>query len=947
MKKRTLFGSLALTLLLGVGLIGCTPAQEPEPEPEPQQEVKINVTAAGNKTTLIVGETVQLSADVQGVTWRSLATDVASVSADGLVTALKAGDAMIRASKDGYKNGSITITVTKAPEKQAKYKIDFEKADHIAASADGRWGMNYGGTWYGPDDPYSPVESSQGTTEDGTSLGWLNQGCKEILTFTSDKAVKVVIGASMARSASEELANLITAKFNGVAMTLSGTLDGAEEGAAEQYHNWHNIEYGEVDLIAGNNVLEIEVIAQTGPNLNEFLVFTEEELTLEAVLPAQKVKIEVQQDSFDLVEEETANIVVTNAEGVAFASSNANVATVDADGKITAMGKGTATINVTKDGMLPATVTVNVTAKPVSNQMILAAADAILVEAEEGAANPVAVEADHGNIGYFSAGDTATWNFTIAAAQKATLLMSAAFASEVALDETIQITVNGVAVDLTGKVVPAGTNSCDYYSFNDVNLGEVDLVAGENVLVITAIAQAPNIECMKLNLGEGGGTQPVRYEMTFNEENTWQPVGDPIPNVPDPEKFVDGIAYYWADQNWCGSNVTMGDHYVEDGVLHASYTESTGACDFGVQLFIKNRALEAGKNYEVSFKVTASKAAAIKMNDTGDYIALAAETEQEVKVQYTEIDTMSSFKFIVKINDDFRDNSFVIKDIAWEEVHEAQPMTIALDQTADLARLEMVDGKPCYVVRITYTGDFAENTYVMYNNDDTLPFVKAEHDATRATVDIFFDISGLALGAGQFWPHLKVNGTPWNGEGQNGDVKNDAMGNGELEGAIEYNGIEYYINVAYTMPTIMNRDASLPRYAIKSATIVAGEEGKPQVVITGTCKNATAEMFAIDFQLLNVWTYFNLNCEVAIDAENGTFRLTANVLDAKDGNGNALVDGQYVFHITFNGGSAANLGQYTGFEGTSVAYEGRTYGLVGVYQWWSNLIFLEVGTVAE
>lgn len=79
---------------------------------------RISVSAADNKTTLELQETVQLSAKngndaVDGVTWTSSDATVASVN-NGLVTGLKKGEATITAAKDGFNSGSITIKVNGA-----------------------------------------------------------------------------------------------------------------------------------------------------------------------------------------------------------------------------------------------------------------------------------------------------------------------------------------------------------------------------------------------------------------------------------------------------------------------------------------------------------------------------------------------------------------------------------------------------------------------------------------------------------------------------------------------------------------------------------------------------------------------------------------------------------------------------------------------------------------
>ena len=82
------------------------------PETTSQQQA-IKITAAGGKKSLEIGEEVQLSADVDGVAWSSANAEVATVSDAGLVKAIAPGSATIKAVKEGYKDGSISITVTK------------------------------------------------------------------------------------------------------------------------------------------------------------------------------------------------------------------------------------------------------------------------------------------------------------------------------------------------------------------------------------------------------------------------------------------------------------------------------------------------------------------------------------------------------------------------------------------------------------------------------------------------------------------------------------------------------------------------------------------------------------------------------------------------------------------------------------------------------------------
>ena len=118
MKIKKVFGAVALLLALTV--VGCnnnTPANSASSKKggtvsSSSALPSIAVSAAESKTSLLPGETVQLSSSVEGVTWESSAAAVATVSDAGLVTAVKRGSATIKAKKDGYKDGSLSITVT-------------------------------------------------------------------------------------------------------------------------------------------------------------------------------------------------------------------------------------------------------------------------------------------------------------------------------------------------------------------------------------------------------------------------------------------------------------------------------------------------------------------------------------------------------------------------------------------------------------------------------------------------------------------------------------------------------------------------------------------------------------------------------------------------------------------------------------------------------------------
>lgn len=118
MKLKKVFGALAVLLALTV--VGCNNAPANSASSGKKGGAtstsalpSISITAAGSKTSISLGETVQLNSSVEGVTWESSAVAVATVDQTGLVSAVAKGSTTIKAKKEGYKDGSISITVTK------------------------------------------------------------------------------------------------------------------------------------------------------------------------------------------------------------------------------------------------------------------------------------------------------------------------------------------------------------------------------------------------------------------------------------------------------------------------------------------------------------------------------------------------------------------------------------------------------------------------------------------------------------------------------------------------------------------------------------------------------------------------------------------------------------------------------------------------------------------
>ena len=132
--KHTLyrFVSLAMMLVMAAGLsVSCGPAEQPEPKPTPTPTptavAVTGVTLNKATLTLVEGSSEALTATVspdnasnKSVSWKSSASDIATVDGSGKVTAVKAGSATITVTTaDGGKTATCSVTVTE----QAKIVI--------------------------------------------------------------------------------------------------------------------------------------------------------------------------------------------------------------------------------------------------------------------------------------------------------------------------------------------------------------------------------------------------------------------------------------------------------------------------------------------------------------------------------------------------------------------------------------------------------------------------------------------------------------------------------------------------------------------------------------------------------------------------------------------------------------------------------------------------------
>lgn len=246
--KKTKFLLPLFALALTFGVIGCNQSggNSASSAPTPSKssvpaKPKITVAAADNKTTLELEETVQLSAKegdaaLDGVTWKTSDATIASVSDTGLVKALKKGTAQISATKDGYTEGKISITVNGA---DIIVQVESGTSEGNAVT----------------------FKESHNVDTDMVDQ-WPSQAVLT-LTFEAKKAgnyefyISCRAHGGYQSENTDVFADVLEVKINDAAVALSGQASG---GTFTDY------KAGEVALVAGNNVMTVKSLAADNEN---------------------------------------------------------------------------------------------------------------------------------------------------------------------------------------------------------------------------------------------------------------------------------------------------------------------------------------------------------------------------------------------------------------------------------------------------------------------------------------------------------------------------------------------------------------------------------------------------------------------------------------------------------------------------------------------------------
>ena len=507
-KAKTLLPLAALALALG--LAACTGPQPGGDESSAAgtstatssvAKPKITVSAEGDKKTLIVEETVQLTAKegetaLTGIEWKSSNEAVATVDQTGKVTAVGPGDASISATKEGYNKGSISIKVNRPA---ALATLHFEDADHYAA--DGWWGSAAEG--------WEPVYArTDGNASDQQCIAHLDAGDKETLTFTSSAAIKAELVIMMASSDGvTDMSAVMAVKLNNAEIAMTGKA----LASTGDNNTFKEFSLGEQNLVAGDNVLELSFLA-SAPYIDDLMFYSKQQSTIAVKAAPAKERIEVQLEAeatgiTAYIGEDTQITLTkpTDTTGVSYASDKETVATVDDTGKIHGVALGTANITIKKDGMYSARVAVTVEKKVLAGEIRVEAESAADIGSFHMYPDGANIQNGHSGGAYITGYDvtgpfTLNYTFESPTAQQMTLVIAGA--SHYQMSEDFVFGVDGI-IKLNDQVVtPAGeakieSNQQMGAPTVEVTIGTVNVLAGQNTFAIEFPERAPALDCFR------------------------------------------------------------------------------------------------------------------------------------------------------------------------------------------------------------------------------------------------------------------------------------------------------------------------------------------------------------------------------------------------------------------------------------------------------------------
>lgn len=429
-----------------------------------------SVTLDKSSLELNEGETATLTATVKPdnasdktVTWSSSKTSVATVDANGKVTAVAEGNATITA-KAGNKSATCSVTVTKnvvAVESITLDKSSLElnegETATLVATVKPDNATNKTVTWSSSRTSVATVDANGKVTAvaEGTATITAQAGDKTAsCTVTVKKKVVAVESVTLDKSSLE--------LTEGETATLTATVK--PDNATNKTVTWSSSnasiatvdQNGKVTAVAEGTAT---ITAKAGEKTATCTVAVKKN-----VVAVESITLD--KSSLELTEGETATLVATvkpdNATNktVTWSSSNASVASVDANGTVTAVAEGSATISA-KAGDKTAICTVTVKKNVVAVESITLDKSSLELTEGETATLTASVKPDN------ATNKTVTWSSSNQSV--ATVDQNGTVTAVAEGNTTITAKAGDKSATCTVTVKKNGMNAGDPEGFNNEN----------------------------------------------------------------------------------------------------------------------------------------------------------------------------------------------------------------------------------------------------------------------------------------------------------------------------------------------------------------------------------------------------------------------------------------------------------------------------------------------
>ena len=325
---------------------------------------------------LVEGESFTLKATVspdnasdKSVTWSSSDETVAKVDQNGKVTAVKARTATITVTtKDGGKTATCAVTVIAKVASVSLDKTEITLAEGetqtLTATISPDNAQDKSVTWSSSEEAIAKVDQNGKVTA-------VKAGTATITVTTTDGGKTATCAVTViAKVASVSLDKTAITLAEGETQTLTATI--APDNATDKSVTWSSSDEAIAKVDQNGKVTAVKAGTAT---ITVTTTDGGKTATCAVTVIAKVASVSLDKTSMTLTVGETQTLTATVApdnaqdKSVTWSSSDATVATVDQDGKVTAVKAGTATITVTTtDGGKTATCAVTVQAATGGNE---------------------------------------------------------------------------------------------------------------------------------------------------------------------------------------------------------------------------------------------------------------------------------------------------------------------------------------------------------------------------------------------------------------------------------------------------------------------------------------------------------------------------------------------------------------------------------------------------